>query len=629
MALIHISLLFLAICGFSFAVASLGSLILRSLHIEMDSDAQHLLVCMGLGVLSVEVLIFGVEVTQQIRRGCFVVLGLLCIFILAEFRTTSKRCVTAWKKLLFTSRTEPILFAVIGIALVIEFLTCLAPLTGSDALHYHFTAQKLILENGFHPNFSITNSFLCGQQHLLILFGLALGSERLAMGLIYLGGVLAAFSLGCLTALWTSSKTAITVSLLFILTPVVFWQISASGAPDIWMGFLATAAVIVLCQKKARGMWQQAFLAGLLAGGIAGTKYIGCIIAAALAVAMAVEYRSALRALMLCAASLLTGFWPYLRNFVWTGDPVFPLLTKSLFPERVNPMVMKDFLAETGASETGHFGRLLPFVFFAEMRKSSLGFWDFFGPIIFALAPLLLFAAFRDFRKWRIPAMVWCFSAVGIFCVSGLPRFLLAVFPLALCCIAVAIDFSEEKGWRVANKFAVTLIVLLSIVGAAGLLMYSWKPMITALRIVREDTYLEQRAPEYQQVEAINQALGPYARKGKTMLFLRHIYYLRVPFLNGNPSTSWTINPNRFRTSEDWRNFFRENKIAFVVRSPDYPDSIRPSLMEMEAKGYLAPVAESVVQDFQGMRIQGQRKEIPVTILEVKDSVGTQGSSNK
>jgi hypothetical protein len=38
----------------------------------------------------------------------------------------------------------------------------------------------LILAYGFHPDFSISHSFFCGQHHLLILFGLALGSEQLA-----------------------------------------------------------------------------------------------------------------------------------------------------------------------------------------------------------------------------------------------------------------------------------------------------------------------------------------------------------------------------------------------------------------------------------------------------------------
>jgi hypothetical protein len=124
----------------------------------------------------------------------------------------------------------------------VEFLASQAPLTGSDALHYHFTAQKQILEFGFHPFFSDSNSFLCGQHHVLILFGLALGSERLALGFIYLGGILTTASLACLASRWASEKLVLASSLLFLLSPVVFWQITSSGAPDIFMAFLACTA---------------------------------------------------------------------------------------------------------------------------------------------------------------------------------------------------------------------------------------------------------------------------------------------------------------------------------------------------------------------------------------------------
>jgi len=188
MALIHAAIVFVSLAAFAFAAISLGNLILRILQLEMDTDAQHLLICAGVGVISIEMLLFGVEVTQQIRKGCFLVTGLLCIFLLAEFKLTARRCFRILKALFSSPRAERFLLLTNGIVLCVEFLTSLPPLTGSDALHYHFTTQKLILEHGFHPDFSISHSFLCGQHHLLILFGLALGSEQLAMGLIFLAG---------------------------------------------------------------------------------------------------------------------------------------------------------------------------------------------------------------------------------------------------------------------------------------------------------------------------------------------------------------------------------------------------------------------------------------------------------
>jgi hypothetical protein len=622
MALIHAAFLFVSVCAFSLAAASLGSLILRVLQLEMNADGEHLLICTGVGVISIEMLLFGVEVTQQIRKGCLVVVGLLCVFLLVEIKWIAPRCSRSLKAAFSGSRVDFFLLLIIGIVLGLEFLASLAPLTGSDALHYHFTTPKLILAHGFHPDFSISHSFLCGQHHLLILFGLALGSEKVAMGLIFLGGVMTAFSLACLASRWSSARTTLAITLLFLLTPVVFWQISSSGAPDIWMAFFASAAVMVLCQSKNSGTWRQALLVGLLTGGVAGAKYTGCLVIAGLVTAIAIEYRSARSTSLLFAGSLLTGIWPYLRNFVWTGDPVFPFLSKTLIPERVNLFALKALMADTGASQIGHLAQFIPFVLFAGMRQSSLGFWDFFGPIVFALAPLLI-SGFADFRKWRVPAVVWCVSALGIFYSSGLPRFLLPVFPLALACTAAGIDFSQQNGWKLTDRFVAGLMILLWTVGGAGLVMYMWKPAAAALGFVGEVHYLEERRPEYQEAEAINRVLAGQTKSGKTLLFLRHMYSVDVPYLNGDPATSWIVNPDHLHTPHDWEVFFQKEGIAFVARSPDYPEEIEAPLTEMEVKGDLVPVAQSVVQDFQGMRIEGKRAEISVIVLRVKSSSET------
>jgi hypothetical protein len=624
MALIQAGLILVAVCAFLLAAASLGNLILRILHLEMDTDAQQLVICAGVGVISIEMLLFGVAVTQQIRKGCFVVVGLLCVLLLAEFKSLTPRCSQSMKAVFSGSRADCFLILIIGIVLGVEFLISLAPLTGSDALHYHFTAQKLILEYGFHPDFSISNSFFCGQHHLLILFGLALGSEKLAMGLIFLGGILTVFSLACLASRWSSPRTTSAITLLFLLTPVVFWQISSSGAPDIWMAFFTSAAVMVLCQNKISGTWRQALLAGLLAGGVVGAKYTGCLVAVALATAIAIEYRSMQSTLLLGAGSLLTGIWPYLRNLVWTGDPVFPFFSTMLIPERVNFFALNAIRADTGASNSSHWLEFVPFVFFAAMRQGSLGFWDFLGPIVFALAPLWI-ASVRHFHKWRVAAVVWCVSAVAVFFASGLPRFLLPIFPLALAFTAAGLDSSQQKGWKIANRFAWGLVLLLWGFGGAGLAMYSRKPVAAALGIVREVDYLKERRPEYQEAEVINRVLASQTKDAKTLLFIRHLYSLGVPFLNGDPATSWMINPDRLRTPQDWTILFQKEGITFVARSPDYPEAIEAPLMEMEAKGDLIPLAQSVVRDFQGMRIEGNRAEIPVIVLRVKSAIETQG----
>ena len=155
------------------------------------------------------------------------------------------------------------------------------------------------------------------------------------------------------------------------------------------------------------------------------------------------------------------------------------------------------------------------------------------------------------------------------------------------------------------------------------MVMYSWKAVAAALGIVNKVSYLEERAPEYQEVEAINDVLGSQTKRGKTLVFLRHLYSLNVPFMNGDPATSWMINPDHLRTPRDWEAFFQQEGIGFVVRSPSYPPAIEAPLTEMEANGDLIPFAQLIVQDFQGKRIQGKRAEKQVVILRVTSFIET------
>src|SRR5215469_8281068 len=364
MALAIAVLVFIAVSGFCLALASLGNLILRYARLKMDTDEEHLLVSVAIGLVLTEIALFAVQATQHIRQGCYVVLILLCVPFFLECKSVLKTGFKLINGMVPQSKSCRCLLLLLSVIIAVEFLTAIAPLTGSDALHYHFTTQELILERGFQPIFSISHSFLCGQSHLLILLGLAVGSEKLALGSIFLGGILTACSLACLASRWASCLTVTAITLLFLLTPVVFWQLSSSGSPDIWMGFLTCTTVIVLRQTGNAGTRKQALLAGLLTGGVAGAKYTGCIMAASLAVASAFKFRSAIWTSLFFTGSFVSGLWPYLRNFAWTGDPVFPFYSSVLSPGLVNEHALISLLADTGASTSRDFRELFPFLFF-------------------------------------------------------------------------------------------------------------------------------------------------------------------------------------------------------------------------------------------------------------------------
>jgi hypothetical protein len=103
------------------------------------------------------------------------------------------------------------------------------------------------------------------------------------------------------------------------------------------------------------------------------------------------------------------------------------------------------------------------------------------------------------------------------------------------------------------------------------------------------------------------------------LVFLRHTYYLKIPFLYGDPSASWAVDPAKLQTPGQWREFLKMHHVRWIVRAPDYPQSIAAPLMQLESQGTLVEIANREVADFQGLRISANRQQVSTRIFEVRD----------
>ncbi|HMD39902.1 MAG TPA: hypothetical protein VKH15_11510, partial [Candidatus Acidoferrum sp.] len=171
--------------------------------------------------------------------------------------------------------------------------------------------------------------------------------------------------------------------------------------------------------------------------------------------------------------------------------------------------------------------------------------------------------------------------------------------------------------WRVARSLAIVSLSGFLLFGAAGLVLYARSPLLAAVGRISPDTYLRQQVQEYEKVEFINQILGGRENQGKTLVFVRHLYYLHASFIYADPTASWSIDPSKFQTPEQWLALFREQDIRWVVRSGSYPPVIAAPLTELEASGKLVPAAQTDVTDLKGIRISGERVILPIAILKV------------
>ena len=602
------------VAGSAILLAGLGFLILRWANLILPSRVESLLTSLAVGALAFELLVSAGELWPNTRVGVCVAAVLAAVAglpLAPKILGDTKAVLTGCSRL---PAAERLLAGAIGAVIFLEGLASMAPLTGSDALHYHFTAPLLFLKDGFHVNWFLPHILFTGMSHQLILAGLALGSEKLAMGWIFLGGASAAIATAYFVRQWTSGVWPYLAALTFLLTPVAFWQIMTAGAPDVWMALFVPLAVLAIARAKVNRSVATACLAGALAGGIAGTKYTGLILAASLFLAFAAEIRTVGRSLAFVAAAAATGVWPYVRNWAWSGDPLFPFLMRHLAPERINQTALAGMLADTGASEARDFWRIVGFPFFASVDQAHLGFWQLLGPLILAFAPLVLLAVRRT-PLWRVTLIVWITGALGIGISSGGLRFLLPLLPVALAAVIAGLAELRAKQWRTASAFAELSLAGFLLMGLGGLVLYAKSSWAVSIGLTSRETYLIQHAPDYPRSEFVNQQLLGKPSNERALLFLDHLYYLRVTFLYGDPADSWAVDPAYLRTDDDWHSFFSRNNIRWVVRGTDYPEQLSEALERLERERILTPYASGTVEDLVGNRIGGVREEEQMTIL--------------
>jgi hypothetical protein len=598
---------------------ALGLRLLQWFRLAQDvGPLEEALYAAGLSFAVLGVAAFGLGTVGGLRQGTALILLVVGALVagggwrrLYEFMTlipgVGMRIRQSGVALLLT-------LAIAG-CVVLDSLLAMAPLTGSDALVYHFTVPMLGLAKGAEPIFWLINSFWVGQGHALIELGLALGSDRISMGLILVGGLLTAGALFVLTRYLTSERWAGLAILIFLLTPMVFWQVGTSGSPDIWMAFYATLAVMAANRGVHPGENRWLVLGGVFAGAAAGVKLTGWAIPVGIVTYCLFATRSLYRPLACGLWSLPSGILPLVRNTWWTGDPFFPFLTRWLTPEHLNHYSLAAIQAVERPAGLDHsVSGLLAFPFFLSLKGDAYGIGHYWGPIVLALAPLLLFA-FRRGGVAHAAAFVWGTVLLLIDLTSQQARFLLPVFPLALALVLVGVAEVFRRGWRVIQVGCAGTLLLTLLFGFGSETLYARDFLPVVVGLEKREVFLERMAPDYGAASFVNRSLE--GQHGKVMVFFQHVYYLRVPFLIGDPDFSWLMDPDRLTGPQALLQLFRQQDVRWVVKAPDYPEPFAPAFQTLEDEGKLRPRFSADASMYANFRIYGEKVPVHMVILEV------------
>jgi Protein of unknown function (DUF1420) len=596
-----------------------GARVLKWIGVNIPGTLERALLSAGISFALLQLAVFALLAEGWLRRGTLGILfAVMIISAGAEWKIVPELFVTVRKFLadLGKSRFRTALVLTISIVLTLEALMAMAPLTGSDALHYHFTTPLLWLQHGLAPIYEIASSFGVGQAHMLIALGLALGSDHFSMGMIFLGGVFSAAALYVLARNWMSLERSLIVILVFLLSPISFWQMSVSGSPDIWMMFYTTLAVLAAARGIALRSVRWAALAGFLAGAAAGAKYPAWIIPVALTAVFLFECRSFWLAAVSSLAAFAAGLAPLIRNTIWTGNPFFPYASNVFSPQKMNAFTLAATLTDTHKS-SAHPGFLgwLEYPFRVVLDGQIYGVGHYFGPTVLVFAPLLVIA-YRRGPLFRVAAWVWAAMFVSNVATSQMGRFLLPVFGIALAIIFAGVETASKIGRPFVRVICNASVALFLFLGAGAFLAYGRDFLPVSVGLESRDHFLEREAPNYQGTSFANRLLN--GKPDATLVFFQHLYYLRINFVVGDPDSNWDLYSEDYATPEAMQRWLRQNNVRWIVKPAEYPDAVAGALEGLEAEGILRPVAAADVEDFNGWRIQGEKMRESMRILEVR-----------
>jgi hypothetical protein len=610
-----------------FAVAQAsGFRVLEVLGFALEDRFETGLLAVGVSIPLIGFSVFGLSIPGWL--DAFSAWGLIVILAIIAWRGGWRRS-GEWFRLVlnrFHSYLKGagiarwVTLSSLAFTVLLEALVSLAPLTGSDAMHYHFTTSLLEMGSALRPIFWLTHSFLTEQAHLLISLGMALGDARISLGLIFLGGLLSAAVLFTIARKLMSFDWALIAVVTFLISPMVFWQITTSGSPDIWMGFYTGLAIIAAIHGIQGSNLKFVLLAGFYAGTAAGVKYTGWAVPFGICAYLLVSRRSWKLVFPCVLISVVTGALIQVRNYIWTGDPFFPFLMPRLNPASMNSFALHSLVADTRSKGYSlHLAHILAFPITMALDGNRYGLGQYFGPLILAFGPLLLFARWKD-PTAKLTAVIWALVLLSNALTSQMGRFLLPVYILALALVFSGLAGIFERGWKTAAYGCVATLVLFLGFAAFSDCLYARDFLPVVFGRENKEAFLRRMAPEYQFVAFINSTLAPKVRdgNGNTMVFLRHLYYLQVPYVSGDPASSWAVDPSKCTQTEGLVHTLKELNVRWIVKEPRYPAPLEDSFNRLETEKRLIPIASADLETLTGTsRIYGFRQAVRITILEL------------
>ncbi len=439
-------------------------------------------------------------------------------------------------------------FLVLSLSAVIISIVVLSlvPPVSKDALTHHLAVPKLYLQQGgIHEIPSLSFSYFPMNLDLLYIIPLYLGSDIAPKLIHFCFALLTAWLIFAFLRQRTNTSYALFGVVLFLSIPIIV-KLSTTVYVDLGLIFFSTAALLLLIKWQSRNFQIRFLVVSAISCGLAmGTKYNGLITCFLLTLfVLFISTRSNLEEtlgiikpigygfLFLTVAMIIFSPW-MIRDYVWTGNPIYPLYDQWFNPNYVarKPIGLFAYRALV-YHESWWEILLLPIRIFFQGQDGNPQFFDGkLNPFLLVFSLLAFYRLREDSGKIKgekkiLLAFASLYFAFAFFS-SGLriryispiipPLVILAVFGIKRMFDSID-EFSSVNSKNIGKLFALFLPLLA--ISLNAIYIYTQfeyvKPLSYISGNVARDDYIEKYRQEYPAIKYINGQLP----KNSTVLFI-------------------------------------------------------------------------------------------------------------
>ncbi len=430
----------------------------RAVHAQFDLDAHPagercaLEAALGWGAIGLMTLGLGLAGLHAAWIAALLSAGALIWLrreALAWLKDLRQAIAAMWPEGGFDRLAAAFAFLALGLGL----LRALAPPLAWDAHVYHLTLPKLYAQaGGLQIETEILFSGMPALNEMLFTLAYLLRGEIAAQALGWAFGAVLAIGLSAHAGRLLGPRGAALAPAILFSAYTIAHSLAWAYA-ELLLMLMALAALIAARQWSLTRRRRWLILAGLFAGLAMSCKYTGLIVPAALAAVVVSQHglrrwRPALGSLIALGLACLLVVAPWLiKNFLFTGNPVYPLLLPA---GAVDALRLFSYNRPDLADRNPLWAAL---IFFRAVFLGTQGANDYdatLGPLWAVLPPIL-------FLGWR---------GLGMEARTALRPVI--VFALAAYAAWVALMFTSQFAVQARLFFAI--FPALAILGAAGLL---------------------------------------------------------------------------------------------------------------------------------------------------------------